>query len=79
VDGRVGGDEAVDVGEPEEATDAVHHGVDRGDPQPAVAEVADVQLDVRALDPHQRVQGVGLTPGEPAAQLIGVQVWVCPV
>ena len=36
------------VGEPEESADAVHHGVDRGDPQPALTEVADVELDVRA-------------------------------
>jgi hypothetical protein len=28
VDGRVGGDEAVDVREPEEPADAVQHGVD---------------------------------------------------
>jgi hypothetical protein len=48
--GRVGGDEAVDVGEPEEPADAVHHRVDRGDPQAGLAEVADVQLDVGTLD-----------------------------
>ena len=36
---------------------------------PQLAEVADVELDVRALDPDQRVESVGLAPGEPAAQL----------
>jgi hypothetical protein len=34
VDGWVGDDEAVDVGEPEEATHGVHRGVDRGGHQP---------------------------------------------
>jgi hypothetical protein len=71
-DGRVGGDQAVDVGEPEEATHAVHHRVHRRDPQPGLAEIADVQLDVRALDPDQRIEAVGLTPAEPATQLVGV-------
>jgi hypothetical protein len=32
VDGGVGADQAVDVGEPEEAADSVHHRVDRRDP-----------------------------------------------
>ena len=40
---------------------------------PRVAELADVQLDVGALDPNQGVQPAGLTPGEPLSQLIGVQ------
>lgn len=61
------------MGETEEATDAVQHRVDRGDPQPGVAEVSNAELDVGALDAHQRVQGVGLAPGEPAAQLIAVE------
>ena len=73
VDGGVGGDQPVDVGEPEEPPDGVHRGVDRGGHQPGLAEVADVELDVRALDPDQRVQGVGLAPAEPAAELVGVQ------
>ena len=47
--------------------------VDRGGHQPGLAEVADVELDVRALDPDQRVEPVGLAPAEPAAQLVGVQ------
>ncbi|MEJ7742823.1 MAG: hypothetical protein WKF73_09895 [Nocardioidaceae bacterium] len=64
---------AVDVGEPEEAADAVHHRGDRGVHQPGLAELADVQLDVGSLDPDQRVQAVGLAPGEPAPQLVGVQ------
>ena len=34
VDGRVGGDQPVDVGEPEEPADAVHHRDDRGVHQP---------------------------------------------
>jgi hypothetical protein len=73
VDGGVSGDQAVDVRESEESTYPVHHRVDRGDPEPGFAEVADVQLEVRPLDAHQRVQGVDLAPGEPAAQLVGVQ------
>jgi hypothetical protein len=72
VDDGVGGDQAVDVGEPEESTHAVHHRVHRRDPQPALAEVADVQLDVRALNPDQRIEAVGLAPAEPATQLVGV-------
>jgi hypothetical protein len=35
--------------------------------------VADVELDVRALNPGQRVKGVGIAPGEPPAQLVGIQ------
>ncbi len=53
VDSRVGADEAVDVGEPEVPAHGVHHRVDRGVHQSAVAELADVQLDVGALDPGQ--------------------------
>jgi hypothetical protein len=51
VHGGVGGDQAVDVGEPEKSTHAVHHRVYRRDPQPAPTEVADVQLHVCALIP----------------------------
>lgn len=80
VDGGVGGDESVDVGKAEEPTHAVHHRVDGGVPESGFAEVADVELDVRSLDPGQRVQAVGFAPGEPAAQLVGVQlVGVTPV
>jgi hypothetical protein len=62
-----------------EASNAVHHRVDRGHLQPALAEVADVELEVRSLNADQRVQVVGPAPGEPAAQLIGVQVMGVPV
>ena len=48
-DGRVGGDQAVDVRVPEEPPDAVQHGVDRGVPQPTVVQVADVELEVGPL------------------------------
>ena len=64
VDGWVGDDQAVDVGEPEEATHGVHRGVDRGGHQPGLAEVSDVELDVCSLDSDQRVETVGLAPGE---------------
>ena len=73
IDGWVRDDEAVNVREPEVAPDGVHHGDDRGMHESAVAELADVELDVCALDPDQRVEGVGLAPGEPAAELEGVQ------
>jgi hypothetical protein len=73
VDSRVGADEAVDVGEAEVPADGVHHRVDRGVHQAVVAEPADVQLDVGALDPDQGVHPVGLAPGEPLPQLVGVQ------
>jgi hypothetical protein len=33
---------------------------------------------VCALDPEERVEGVGLTPGEPAAELVGVQLVSVP-
>lgn len=55
VDGGVGGDEPVDVCVAEEAADAVHHRDHRGAHQPGLAEPADVELDVRPLDPDQRV------------------------
>ena len=46
---------------------------------PALAEVADVQLDVSPLDPDQRVQTVGLAPGEPArAAGSAYRTWVRP-
>jgi hypothetical protein len=73
VDGRVAGDQSVDVGEPEEAPNAVQHRVDRGRPQPALTEVADVQLDVGPLNPFERVQAIGFAPAEPPTKLVGVQ------
>ena len=36
--------------------------------------MADVQLDVSALDADQRVELVGFAPGEPTAKLVGVQL-----
>ena len=74
VDGRVAGDQAVDVGEAEEPADSVHHRVDRGRHQPGVAEVADVQLDVRPLDADHGVEPLVLAPLEPPSKLVGVQV-----
>jgi hypothetical protein len=65
--------QAIDVSEPEEA-DAMHHRVDRGRHQAAGTQVADVELDVGAFDPDQRVEAVALAPGEPATQLVGVEV-----
>lgn len=73
VDGRVGGDQAVDVRESEESPDGVQHGVDREVPQSSVVKVADVELEVGPLEPDQRIETVGLAPGEPATQLVGVQ------
>jgi hypothetical protein len=73
VDGRVAGDQAVDVGEPEEPTNGVHHRDHGGVDESTGAEVADVELDVCSLDPHEWVQAVVLAPGEPATQLKGVQ------
>jgi hypothetical protein len=74
VDDRVGRDQAVDVGESEESPNAVHHRVDRGRHHAGLAEVANVQLDVRALDTDQRVESAGLAPREPAPKLVGVQL-----
>ena len=59
--------------EPEEAADTMHHRDDRGVHQAAVSELANVQLDVRSLNPEQRVEPVGLTPSEPLAQLERVE------
>ncbi len=73
VDGWVGDDQTVDVREPEEPADGVHHRVDRGRHEAAFAEVADVQLEVSPLDPDQRVKAPFLTPGEPAPELVGVE------
>jgi hypothetical protein len=47
---------AVDVGEPEEPADPVHHRDHRRVHQSAVTEPADVQLDVGALDADQRFE-----------------------
>jgi hypothetical protein len=73
VDGGIGRDQTVDVGEPEEPADTVHHRVDRGVHQTGIAQLANVELNVGPLDPDQRVQLVDLAPGEPAPQLVGVQ------
>jgi len=69
VDGGVAGDQAIDVGEPEEPADRVHGGVDRRCHQSRLPEVPDVELDVTALDPDQRVEPVLLAPAEPAPEL----------
>jgi hypothetical protein len=61
------------VGEPEEAPDAVPHRVDRGRHQPGASEESEVHLHVRALDPFERVQAIGLAPLEPPPELVGVQ------
>ena len=60
-------------GDAERATHGVHRGGDRGGHQPGLAEVSDVELDVGTFDSDQRVQVAGLAPGEPAAELVGVQ------
>ena len=69
IHGRVGENQAVDVSEPKEPADGVHAGDHRGVHEAALAEPADVQLDVSALDPDERVEPIGLTPGEPFPQL----------
>jgi hypothetical protein len=73
IDGRVARDQAVDVGEAEVAADGVPRGKHRGVHQPALGQMPDVELDVGPLNPEQRVHGVGLAPGEPLPQLVGVQ------
>ena len=78
VDGGVGRDQPVDVGEPEEPADPVHHRVGRRGHEAGLARTGDVELDVSALDPEKRVQAVGLAPAEPTAQLVGVQVVGAP-
>jgi hypothetical protein len=70
---RVGADEAVDVGEAEVPAHGVHHRHDRRVHQATVTETADVQLNMSSLDPDQGVHPVGLAPGEPLPQLVGVQ------
>lgn len=74
VHGGVGGDEAVDVREPEQPSYRMHHRCDRGVHQPGFPELANVELNMGAPDHHQRVQIVGLAPREPALQLVRVQV-----
>lgn len=78
VDGRVGCDQAVDVCEPEEAADAVHHRDNRGVHQAGFAELVDVQLDVGTLDPEEWIQSVVLAPVEPAPELVGVKLVRAP-
>ena len=78
VDGRVGRDQAVDVGEPEEPADPVCHRVGRRRHQTGLAQTPDVELDVSSLDSHQRVQAVAFAPLAPAAQLVGVELMGVP-
>jgi hypothetical protein len=61
------------LSEPEQPANRVHRGVDRGGHQPGLAQVSDVELEVCPLDSDQRVEAVGPAPGEPAAELVGVQ------
>lgn len=49
------------MGEPEAAADGVHHRDDRGVHQAAVAEQADVELDMRSMYPGEGVKTVELT------------------
>lgn len=69
----VGADKAVDARGAEVAAHGVHHRVDRGVHQPAVAEAGDVELDVGSLNPGQGVEPVALAPSEPLAQLERVE------
>ena len=52
--------------------------VDRGVHQPGFPKLADVELDMGPLDADQRVQPVGLAPGEPTPQLVGIQAVGAP-
>ena len=67
---RVARDGAVGVREPEVSPDGVHHRVHRGVHQAGLSQLADAELDAGALHPDQRVQAVGLTPGEPAPSCV---------
>ena len=58
VHGGVGRDRPVDVGEAVVPTDGMHHRVHRRVHESAFAELADVELDVGPLDPHQRVKAI---------------------
>jgi len=42
------------------------------------AQAADVELDVGALDPDQRIEPVAVAPLEPAVQLVGVELMGVP-
>jgi hypothetical protein len=77
VDGGVGWDDPVDVRESEEPANPVHHRDHGGVHQPAVAELANVQLDVGSLYTDQRVKTVHFAPGEPP-ELVGIQGVVGP-
>lgn len=48
----------------------MHHRVDQGVPQPTLVQVADVELQVRALDPDERVEVVGLAPAPTHGSLV---------
>ena len=53
--GLLGGDEPVDVSEPEESAHPVHHRVDRRVRQPGLGQVPHVELHMRPLDSDQGV------------------------
>jgi hypothetical protein len=74
VDRRVGRDQAVDMGEPEEPADPVHHRIGRGRHQAGLAQRADVELDMGELDTDQWIETVAFAPLKPAAQLVGVEL-----
>lgn len=52
------------MGDAEVAADSVHQRDDGGFRQAAVAEVAEAELDLLSRNPSQRVQPVGLAPGQ---------------
>jgi hypothetical protein len=64
---RIGRDDPVDVGVPEESADAVHHRDHRGVHQSGLAEMAEVQLDVGSPNSDQGIEAVALAPGDAAA------------
>lgn len=59
--------------EPEVSAYGVHRGAHRRRHQAALAEMANIKLDVGPLNTNKRVKAVGLAPPEPPTQLGGVE------
>ena len=61
------------MGKPVEPADALHHRYHGGVEEASLGEAADVKLDVGSLNAYEGVKSVALAPGEPAAELVGVE------
>lgn len=67
IHGRIGNNQPVDVREPEVPPHRMHRRAHRRRHQTALPEMADIKLNMGALNADEWVESVGLAPPEPPA------------